>query len=163
MIRRSLSVLLLGLVLTLPRPAWCADFSGVWTLDLKASESLDAVLKAQGISWLKRKAAAGLQVTQTIAQTDTQLTVDVTSSMHEKHHVFEVDGKDRVVEGDQGAAVVNHVWEGEVLVTTSVRHDGSSTLVIRRALADDGRTMTLDLSLTAAGAVHTAKRVFRKQ
>ncbi|MEO0601167.1 MAG: hypothetical protein AAF211_07010, partial [Myxococcota bacterium] len=60
--RRGFCTGLLALTLT-STPAFAddvVDFSGTWALDKKASDSLDDILKAQGVSWFKRKAVGGL-------------------------------------------------------------------------------------------------------
>lgn len=45
-----------------------ADLSGTYTLNSKLSDSMDAVLKLQGVGWLVRQAAAYSTVTATMKQ-----------------------------------------------------------------------------------------------
>ena len=51
---RALAVVLLlgGVALSADHP----DLSGAWTLDLNASDSVDEIMKAQGQSWIMRRA-----------------------------------------------------------------------------------------------------------
>ncbi|MEO0606042.1 MAG: lipocalin/fatty-acid binding family protein [Myxococcota bacterium] len=142
-------------------PAWAADFSGTWVLDLSASDSPDELLKAQGVSWVKRKAAAKLDVTQNVKQDGDEVTIETVTSRKTKTTTLQVDGETRTVDGDRGKAEVTHAWDGEALVSTSTGPDGGS-LVTRRSLSDDGRTLTQRVTLTSKdGSTVSIDRIFR--
>ena len=51
------------------------NFSGTWRLDLKASTSLEPLLKQIGASLLERKYAASVKLKATIHQTEHVLTI----------------------------------------------------------------------------------------
>lgn len=44
------------------------DFTGCWTLDKQRSDSFDPLLALQGISWVKRRAAGLITVTERVRQ-----------------------------------------------------------------------------------------------
>ncbi len=164
---RFLSALFLAacLGLTTAAPSWAADFSGTWSLDRDASDSPEPLLKAQGVGWMKRKAAAGMDVTQNITHQGDKLTIETVTSARTKTDTLQVDGETRTVEGDKGAAQVRHEWQGEVLVSTSALQtkDGPGTLVVHRKLSDDGQTLEQRIALTLAdGSTVEIARVFRK-
>lgn len=159
------------LALTLPSaPAFAddvVDFSGTWALDKRASDSIDDILKAQGVSWFKRKAVGGLSVTQRVVQKGTLLDVVIESSVKTQAHQWVVDGEPHTRTLDDGReATSTHRFEGGALVTTttglSVGGD-AYTLVSRRSLADEGQTTRLDLACTIDGSTTKATRVFRRE
>jgi hypothetical protein len=47
-------------------PQALENIAGEWTLDAKASESMDAILTLKGVGWFKRKAAASFAQSQQI-------------------------------------------------------------------------------------------------
>ncbi|MEN0067311.1 MAG: lipocalin/fatty-acid binding family protein [Myxococcota bacterium] len=151
---------LLTAFLLVVSPAWAADFTGTWVLDHSASDSPEELLKAQGMSMIKRKAVAKLDVTQKVTQEGNVMTFEVVTSKKTKTNTLHVDGEVRTVEGDRGSARVRHVWEGDDLVSTSITDE--TTIVTRRTLSDGGRTMTQRFTLTPKdGSTISINRVFR--
>ena len=73
-------IVLLSALMLLSRAGWAADYSGTWILDLSASDSLEPLLQAPGVSLIQRKAAANMAVTQQITQTGDKLTFKVVTS-----------------------------------------------------------------------------------
>lgn len=156
---------LASVVLGSAAPSWAADLSGTWQLDRKASDSPEELLQAQGVGFMKRKAAAGLDVTQNITQEGDQLTIQTVTSANTKTDTIEVDGETRSVQGKRGTAKVRHEWRGEVLVTTSTMpmKDGEGQIVTQRSLSDDGKTLTQRIELTRPdGSKVSLNRIFRK-
>jgi hypothetical protein len=51
------------------------NFSGIWTLDLKASTSVEPLMKQIGASLLEQKCAASIRLKATVHQTEHVLTV----------------------------------------------------------------------------------------
>lgn len=144
-------------------PSFAADFSGTWVLDLKASDSLDELLKAQGVSWMKRKAIAGLKVTQTVSQTDNQVTIETSSSRGNRSQTLQVDGETREVEQDRGTAQVRHEWRGDDLQSTSELPKDGGVLTSVRSLSEDGKTLTQSLILKKSdGSTIEVARIFRR-
>ena len=152
------------LALTVATPSFAADLSGTWSLDKSASDSPDAFLKAQGVSWIKRKAAAGMDVVLNITQDGNAVTIETVTSAQTKKETIQVDGETRTVEGDKGAARVQHQWKSDTLVTTmNTSGKQEATIVTVRALSDDGMTLTQSVTMTKAdGTMVTMRRVFRK-
>jgi len=151
--------------LLLAAPAWAGDLQGTWEIDLKASDSLDPLLKAQGVSWVKRKAANGLKVTQTLARDGDQVTLSVVSSASSRDETLSVDGELRTVEGENGTMQVRHSWDGDVLVTVQETEtpEGTATVTTRREASDDGATLTQRITLqTPGGETITVDRIFRR-
>lgn len=145
--------------------AWAGDLQGTWVLDPKSSDSLDPLLKAQGVSWVKRQAVDGLQVTQTLTRAGDQVTLRVVSSASTQQESFSVDGQERTVEGDKGTMQVTHRWDGDVLVTVQKTEtpDGTATVTTRREASDDGTRLTQRITLQKPdGVTISVDRVFRK-
>lgn len=165
--RRALVFLLLccaGPALAADHP----DYTGTWTLDLAASDSVDPLMKAQGQSWIARRAARRMKVTQTLAQTEQSLTADLDSSLGHRHETLPIGGDWEVRTSDDGSSVkVRTAWVGDALVTeTQLRlNDGSpAELGISRTLADGGRTMVQTLALRRGDQpTISARRVFRRR
>ena len=148
--------------LLLATPAVAGDLQGTWIVDLKASDSVGPLLKAQGVSLVKRKAADSISVTQTYARSGDEVTLTVVSAAGTQVDTLQVDGQTRTVEGDRGPAQVQHRWDGDVLVT--VQASEAATVTIRREASDDGATLTQHIVLEQPGeAKVTVDRVFRKQ
>ncbi len=152
------------LALTVSTPSFAADLSGTWTLDKKVSDSPNDILKAQGVSWVKRKAAAGLSVTLNIAQEGDAVTIETVTSANTRKETLQVDGETRTVERDQGSAEVRHEWKDDALVsTTKTSGEQEATVVSVRSLSDDGATLTQRVTLTKAdGTTTSMNRIFRK-
>ncbi|MEL6345856.1 MAG: lipocalin/fatty-acid binding family protein [Myxococcota bacterium] len=166
MIRTVLALCLMFSVMFTASSAWAADYSGTWVLDLKSSDSLEPLLKAQGANMMMRRAADRLVVTQTITQDDNQVTVKNESSFRTNTDVLQVDGETRTVEGDRGEVQTRHSWEGEVLVSnmTMPMAKGQGTMNVRRILSEDGATLTQRITVnTPAGETHVINRVFKRQ
>jgi len=139
------------------------ELAGVWVVDLEASDAMDGFLEAQGVGYLKRKAAAKTVVTLTIAQTGEEVRITTITPFDWKTSVLVVDGVTRAVEraGPQGLA--HHAWDGEVLVSTVTMDDGS-VLTVSRSISTDGATLTQRMGYRAPdGPTHVADRVFRRQ
>lgn len=69
-----------------------ADLNGRWTLDLKASQSVDPILEAVGASWSTRTLAANIQVTQEISVGTDTITIAAVSSLGSKSDTVRTDG-----------------------------------------------------------------------
>lgn len=153
------------LAITAVSPAWAGDLAGTWVLDLEASDSVDPILKAQGVSWMKRKAAASLQVTLTIAGSGNDLTIDTESSLSSRSETLTVDGETRTKQSDKGPAQVTHEWKGADLLSTATlpMKGGEGQFVTLRSVSSDGTTLTQTITMTQPdGTKHVVKRIFRK-
>ena len=88
-------VLVLGALALAPAPAAAVDhpdFSGTFKLDLKASDSLDEMLKAQGASWVERKAAGSVVVTQIVRHRGDVVEMVVKSSLKTRKETIRIGG-----------------------------------------------------------------------
>lgn len=146
------------------------DFTGTWELDLDASDSVEAIMKAQGRSWAERKIADNLVVTQTITQSAETMVVEVTSTVKDKREVLKLDGSEEVKKTDDAGSVVSRTfWQagGTQLVTENIMTlaDGAKVnMVLTRFLEEEGKVMRQDISLKLSdGQVLTARRVLRQK
>lgn len=145
------------------------DFSGVWKLDPKASDSVDALLKAAGRSWIERRAAETARVTQTITQTEEAVTVAIDSTLADRTEVLRLDGAPVTATSLKGRPVTSWTtWsaDGLALITRSEEVSGEGeriVLVVTRTLEDGGRTMRQRLELRRQdGTTLRADRIFRR-
>ncbi len=157
--------LLLGLLMVLPCFAVAApiDLSGTWALDLEASDSLDPLMKARGMGWMKRKLAANMEVTQVIVQQGDTLEVQLLSAVRTESMTLHVDGKTREETTSEGPSQVSHRWSGDALETRSeaVRDGVSTTARIVRTVEDGGKTMRQRMEVRIDGVEFVVNRVFR--
>jgi hypothetical protein len=148
------------------------NFSGTWTTDLKApqSTSMEAMLEAQGASWIERKAVDSVSVTQVITQTKNTLTIKADTPMGARTQILYLDGRKQTQDTDRSGKVeLRNYWDkdGTALVTVSkfaTRNGQKAEWISRRYLLDNGRTLIIDHELTIDdGRKVTATRVLRKQ
>ncbi len=148
------------------------DFSGVWELDLDAagSTSMDALLATQGVGWIQRKAADTVEVTQTITQNGTTLTIKVEGGGQSKTEVLELDGKVQVRETENtGRVETRSFWseDGKTIVTVSKYRtpDGKPAVwTTRRTLAGGGKVIVVDHEVKVEGGeTLKAKRFVKKK
>ena len=140
------------------------DFSGVWVLNLDKSDSVDAILKAQGRSWPERKIADSITVTQTITQTPELMTVHITSSVTDRVDRLKLDGTTETKETDRlGTVKTRTFWsdDGKILtsVTTMTLSDGTKADMhaIRHLTPEGALRQDIELHL-ADGKILKAKR-----
>jgi hypothetical protein len=144
------------------------DFSGTFALDLAASDSLDALLKAQGASWLERQAAARASVTQVVRHRGDSLAITVKSSLGTRTNQVRIGGGWETKQGERGQARTRTDWaaDGQSLVTRTElpqKKGPPVVLTVRRSLADGGRTTVQLLELRAQdGARYRARRILRR-
>jgi hypothetical protein len=149
------------------------NFSGIWTLELNAPEttSLEAMLEAQGVPWIKRKVMNTMPLTQVITQTDKTLTIKIETTMGIYTQIMTLDGNTEIRDMglNIGKAASRSFWDkhGTVIVNVikyATPDDQKAEWTTRRYLQDKGRTLIVDHSLTLNdGWKLTGKRVLRKQ
>lgn len=154
--------LLLPLALANP-----TQMSGTWTLDREASDSVDAILAARGISWPIRQAAQYSEVTQVFTFSADTLHIHVNSSLRDTEEDLRLDGTRQSRTTDRGEPVTLWtVWEGEALVTTSLitGPDGATTrFVITRRVEQEGAVMRQTMLWDPPeGPTLSADRIFRR-
>jgi len=144
------------------------DFSGTFKLDLKSSDSLDEMLKAQGASWLERKLAGSTVVTQTVRHRGDTLEIQAKSSLRTSKDTIRIGAgwEERETEMGRGRARTDWDADGRTLVTrveVKPKKGDPAAFTIRRSLADDGQTTVQALELrTKDGKAYKARRILRR-
>ena len=151
-------------------PAWAVDppnFSGVWVLDLSASDSPDAFLELTGANVVERMAARSMSVTHTIQQLPDRLIVDVDSLAANRTEVTYFDGRTTPETDRDGFPFTSTTsWspDGKAVVTHSTIKDDAGRripVVLTRSLSADGKTMFfVAVCTTSDGGTIQLKRVF---
>lgn len=176
---RTLSKLCFGLCLTMlsvASTAWSAtsttqhpSFTGKWVLDVAASDSMDAIMEAQGRSRMERMMAKNMVVTQNITQTEKQVTVEVESAASNQTEVLLLDGSETTMDTPRAGKVTTYTnWgaDGVTLVTHAkmkLKNGESAEMIARRKIIDGGKTLSMKVELHLQnGQVLTANRILRK-
>jgi len=140
-----------------------SSFTGKWVLDQKASDPIDELLEARGISWLKRKIAGSLTITQELSFSGEYFIVNFQTVIKERTDKMKLDGTPFEFESAEfGKVIAYSKFDSEVLETSMTANDGTN--VIRRFLQDEGKTLITDMHYVSkdGGHVLTCKRVFRR-
>lgn len=145
------------------------DFTGTWVLDLDASESVEPLLAAQGRSWVERKAANSVVITQVVTQTEETITLDVTSVATNRHDELKPGTGWQPSKTDRAESAKTRVlWseDGQSLITeTLMTFEGGeqATMKTTRSMTTDGQTTYMLLEFIKGGVHERSKRVLRKQ
>jgi hypothetical protein len=148
----------------MPRP----DFTGTWKLDLKASDSFDAVLKAQGISAIERKVLSTLQTTHIILQKEDWIQVTIKTPVSTKTQEFILDGSISEIESQRfGCIRGKNFWDDDqmswVLVAQMVVNKNPIELITTRTLEGLGELMKMKVQVNQANVLpFVANRVFHR-
>jgi hypothetical protein len=141
------------------------DFSGRWELDLAASDSLDEVLKACGVSAIERMFVNTAAVTQVITQTDQEVTIDVISGFYKRTDILLLDGRKTPGVDPAGRAVESaSSWnaDGTAIVTSVWLQPGQPPLEMTRTLEDSQTMYVVDEYAPADGPRLTCRRIYRR-
>jgi hypothetical protein len=145
------------------------DFTGTWGLDLDASDPLDPLLEVQGRSWIERKVARSMKVTQKIQQAGATITISVESVLRTKVDEFTIGSPWEKRDTDELGRVRQRTeWspDGKRLVVRNeakLKDGTEGELRVSRWLEDDARTMIQLLELVLKdGRQLKARRVFRR-
>lgn len=162
------TILLALIFMFAPALAAPIDLSGTWVLDKQASGDLDPLLEARGVSWVERKAVAGMSVTQIITQDGDTLHIHIDTSAKDREETVQVDGVARRQTAETGEPVtITHRWEGQKWVTESVfTNDADQTVRVTQTntLSADGTTMTTRIRLVRGDeAPIVVDRVYRRK
>lgn len=145
------------------------NFSGVWDLDLTASDPIDEILKAQGKSRFERRVAKSMAVTQSIMQTGDTMSVHIKSIAMDNTQNFPLDNQWRLVDTPKmGKVNMKNYWlEKEFSIATEMQIKANKKPALMRAtrkLTDNGNTMILEILLILQdGRQYRANRVFRRE
>eukprot|EP00027_Filamoeba_sp_ATCC50430_P005284 CAMPEP_0168554794 /NCGR_PEP_ID=MMETSP0413-20121227/7977_1 /TAXON_ID=136452 /ORGANISM="Filamoeba nolandi, Strain NC-AS-23-1" /LENGTH=155 /DNA_ID=CAMNT_0008585573 /DNA_START=24 /DNA_END=491 /DNA_ORIENTATION=- len=146
-------------------------FTGTWVLDSKRSQSLDEVLKAQGVGLIKRKAIDNSKITQKLSVNAdaSELALEFHSTFKTKTDTIKLDGSPAQDQNDDGEAVTRKAfWKEEngeihLVVDSANEVKGNSISVVRRVI-EDGKTLEQNIIFKGKdGKELSAKRYFTKQ
>jgi hypothetical protein len=149
------------------------DFSGTWTLDLRASTSLDSLMSQLGASFIDRKYASWTKLKAILRQSDNLLTIEARGPAFAFNQTLYLDGRSDTSNLELlGATSVNAktTWSKDKKqlvethrITTKKGKDGQ--LIIKRELTDDGNTILVaySLKLDAEPDQTSARQVWHRQ
>ena len=147
-----------------PASARTSAWTGTWTIDRAASDSLEAVLRAQGVSKAKRLVADKVELTQKLVDHGDRLDVEMIGP-RPRSGTLTFDGKERSKTTDQGEMHYRAKREasGAVVVISRPAAGGGLIIVVQRTLDADGQTLrqTVTVKGGADGPV-SATLVFRR-
>jgi hypothetical protein len=154
--RYSVAALLFLLALSTSCLA-AVNFSGIWILDLKASDSPDPMMKRMGVPLIHRKLAASTKLEATYHQTGEVLTVTSRAPGFSRVETFHLDGRTETKHEKQtGAYTIRTAWskDRKQLMSTShfkTKHGKSAELIVVRMLTNGGKTLVLTQTLNIEG------------
>jgi hypothetical protein len=148
------------------------NFSGTWKLDLKASTSVEHLMKQIGASPLQQKCAAWIRLKATIHQTENVLTVATRGLGFALDRTLYLDGRtDPSNKQLLGATTLKTrtAWseDQKQLIEThqiKTRQGKEGELIIKRYLINDGKNMVLAFSvkLNAEPQITSARQIWHK-
>jgi hypothetical protein len=154
---RFLASVLTGFFLIVCSSAASTNFSGTWTLDLKASTSPDSVLKRLEIPPIQRRLAARMKIQAIYRQLPDQLVIVARGSGFSRTErlLFNRPPESRT-EQMTGTYTIQTRWSADdtqLISTYNFRlKDGkNASLVIKRKLTDSGTTIVLDQTMRVEG------------
>jgi hypothetical protein len=148
------------------------NFSGTWKLDLKASTSVEPLMRQIGASLLQQKCAAWIRLKATIHQTENVLTVATRGLGFALDRTLYLDGRtDPSNKQLLGATTLKTrtAWSEDQkhLVEThqiKTRQGKEGQLIITRYLINDGKNMVLafTVKLNAEPQITSARQIWHK-
>ena len=148
------------------------NLTGAWTLDLKASTSLEALMTRMGASLLERKYAAWATLTAALHQTENVLTVATRGLGFALDRTLYLDGRtdpsNKLLLGAT-ALKTRTAWseDQKQLIEThqiKTRQGKEGELIIKRYLINDGKNMVLafTVKLNAEPQITSARQIWHK-
>src|SRR6516164_4995026 len=148
------------------------NFSGTWKLDLKASTSVEHLMKQIGASLFERKYAASIRLKATVHQTEQVLTVATRGLGFALDRTLYLDGRtDPSNKQLLGATALKTrtAWseDQKQLVEThqiKTRQGKEGQLIIKRYLISDGTSMVVafTVKLNAEPQITSAREIWHK-
>ena len=175
---RSLAGLACLGVFSLPRTSAASkpdkpNFSGTWTLDHKASTSLEPLMQQIGASLLERKYAASASLNATFHQTEDVLTVATRGLGFALDETLYLDGRTEPSNLNLlGATSIKTrtAWseDHERLVETHhiiTKQGKEGELIVERYLINEGKTLVVAYTLKLNAEPHqtSARQIWRKE
>jgi hypothetical protein len=149
------------------------NFSGVWTLDLKASTSLEPLMKQLGASFLERKYADSTKLKATLHQTEHVLTIAARGPAFALDETLHLDG--RTHPGNLkllGATALKTrtAWskDHKHLIATyhiKTKQGKEGELIIKRHLINEGKSLVAAYTVKLHGEpdATSARQIWHKQ
>jgi hypothetical protein len=144
------------------------DLSGSWMIDLKASDSPEAMMKRLGVGWIQRKLASSIKIEATYSFSRDLLTIDTRGPAFSRTEQIRLDGQpDRRTEKLTGPYTIVSKWNPTenklVSISTFETKDGRpGELTVIRMLADNGATLVLTQTLKVDGEQWVVRRIWRR-
>jgi hypothetical protein len=148
------------------------NFSGTWTLDLKASTSVEPLMKQIGASLFEQKYAASITLRATVLQTEQVLTVATRGLGFALDRTLYLDGRtDPSNKQLLGATALKTktAWsedQKQLVETHQIKttQGKEGQLIIKRYLIDDGKSMVVafTVSLNAEPKITSARQIWHK-
>jgi hypothetical protein len=149
------------------------NFSGIWTLDLKESTSLEPLMKQLGASFLERKYAASTRLKATLHQTEHVLTIAARGPAFAFDETLYLDGHTRPGHLNLLGATslkTRTAWSKDhkrLIVTYHIKtkQGKEGELIIKRYLINEGKTLAVDYTVKLLGEPDTtsARQIWHKQ
>jgi hypothetical protein len=147
------------------------NLSGVWTLDLKQSTSLEPMMREIGASLIERKYAASTRLKATIHQTENVMTVATRGPAFILDERLYLDG--RTESGGLkllGATSLRSrtTWskDNKLIATHQIRtkQGKEGELIITRYPISEGKSLVVAFTLKLSGEPHTtARQIWHRQ
>ena len=142
------------------RSAW----TGTWVLDRSSSDSLDAVLTAQGLPKAKRLVADKVDLTQKLVDHGDSIELEMLGP-RAKTGTLTFDGKERTETTDNGVVHYRAKRDpsGAVVVISRSAQSAGLITIVTRTLDADGKTLRQQVKVTGGeGDTISATLVFRR-
>lgn len=150
-----------GAPATTPAPKQGTSLSGVWSLDRAASQDTSEVLKAQGVSWAQRQAAAGMDMTLTLEDRGTTLKVHQVTSARTQTYELTLDGVERQLDTENGPTLFQASRQDGGILVRSRPVDGSKPpMTVHRSVQGGALIQTITV-VPVGGKAVSARLVFR--
>ena len=142
------------------------DFTGSWQLDSEASDSLDEILKAIGLSIFERTLVNNTVVTHVIQQTDDEFVIEIKTSFFGRTDRLPTNGQLAETTDPGGRAVESTSrWsdDGERLISkiNVVKDKQRFTLTRSMDKANDRMDVLIEF-FAADGKTMSARRIYRR-
>ena len=171
---RSLAALVCLGVFSLPRASAEPEpdqvnkpnFSGIWTLDLKQSTSLDPLMKQLGAGLVERKYADSVGLKATLDQTEHVLTIAARGPAFALNETLYLDGHThpgnlKLLGATSLKARTAWSKDNKQLIATyhiKTKQGKEGELIIKRYLINEGKSLVADYILKLQAEPHTSAR-----
>jgi hypothetical protein len=142
------------------------DFSGQWQLNVEASDSLDEIMKAIGVSFIQRGLVNNTVITHTIQQTADELTIEVKTTFFSRTDRLPLHGEPAQTTDPSGRPVEStSAWsdDGRQLITKIWVPRDQQRFTMTRSLDEGQDAMEVWIEFfPKAGKSLTSRRVYRR-